>query len=244
MTDKEVENILKYNRSITFVLAVLVFALLVVPVPTAQSAYLGDRVLKQSMQGYDVQQLQKDLAYLNYNPGPIDSIFGPQTLSAVLRFQLQNGLNADGIVGEQTANALINQVSKPVGTTTTVSRGIIDRWGQDLNYLAGAIHGEARGEPYAGKVAVAAVILNRLNTGQFGKTIGEVIFQPGAFTAVSDGQFYLNPDASSYEAAQDALNGWDPTGGAIYYWNPITATNKWVWTRSIITSIGRHVFAI
>lgn len=216
----------------------------IVPVHTAQAVYLGDRVIVQSMQGYDVQQLQQDLSYLNYNPGGIDGIFGPLTMSAVKQFQAQSGLGVDGIVGKQTANALINQVSKPVGTTVAVSRGGIGRSSQDLDYLARTIYGEARGEPYEGKVAVAAVVLNRVDAGTFGNSVREVIFQGGAFTAVSDGQYYLQPDASSYKAAKAAINGWDPTGGAIYYWNPVTATSKWVWTRDIIKTIGKHVFAI
>lgn len=218
--------------------------LAVIPVQGAQAAYLGDRVLRQSMQGYDVQQLQKDLSYLNYDPGSVDGIFGPRTLSAVKQFQYQNGLTADGIVGKQTANAIISKVSQPSSTTTSPSRGLLSFSSQDLNYLARLVYGEARGESYEGKVAVAAVVLNRVDSKKFGNTIRDVIFQSGAFTAVSDGQFYLQPDAASYKAAEAAMRGWDPTGGAIYYWNPIKATNKWVWSRTIISTIGNHIFAI
>jgi N-acetylmuramoyl-L-alanine amidase len=112
-----------------------------------------------------------------------------------------------------------------------------------MECLARTIYGEARGEPYEGKVAVAAVVLNRLESGLFGNSVREVIFQRGAFTAVSDGQYYLTPDSTSYQAARAALQGWDPTNGALYYWNPITATSKWIWSRPIIKTIGRHVFA-
>ncbi len=217
------------------------------PVQETQAAYLGDRLLKQSMQGYDVEQLQKDLSYLGYNTRGVDGIFGPLTHSAVKQFQSQNGLAVDGMVGKQTANALIKQVSNPAiktAYTDTPSRGFLSNARQDLVDLACLIHGEARGEPYTGKVAVAAVALNRLKSKIFGNTIRDVIFQSGAFTAVSDGQFYLQPDADSFKAAEAALKGWDPTGGAIYYWNPSTATNKWIWSRPIITTIGRHVFAL
>lgn len=237
---------LKHTKSITAILTLFMF-FTVVPVQETQAAYLGDRVLKQSMQGYDVEQLQKDLTWLGYDTGGIDGIFGPGTLSAVKRFQSQNGLAADGVVGKQTANALIYQVSNPgnrTGGADTPSRGLLTNARQDLVDLARLIYGEARGESYMGKVAVAAVVLNRVKSKIFGNTIQDVIYEPGAFTAVSDGQFYLQPDDISFKAAEAALNGWDPTGGAIYYWNPATATNKWVWSRSIITTIGRHVFAV
>lgn len=229
----------------TIVLTLLIFFTLI-PVQQVQAAYLGDRVLSQSMRGYDVQQLQQDLTWLGYDTGGIEGIFGPKTLNAVKLFQAHNGLAVDGIVGKQTTAAIIRQVSEPRvnSSQTNPSRGLVTNVRQDLADLARLIHGEARGEPYTGKVAVAAVALNRLKSKVFGSTLQEVIFQPRAFTAVDDGQFYLQPDASAYRAAQDALNGWDPTGGAIYYWNPVTATNKWIWSRPIITTIGRHVFAL
>ena len=115
---------------------------------------------------------------------------------------------------------------------------------KDLNLLAHLIYGEARGEPYIGQVAVAAVVLNRTRDSRFPKTIAGVIYQPGAFDAVADGQINLAPDATAYKAARDALNGWDPSGGAIYYYNPNTATSKWIWSRKIIKVIGKHNFAI
>lgn len=210
--------------------------------PLETKAYLGDRVLTWGTRGYDVKQLQKDLNYLGYSAGQVDGIYGWQTTQAVKNFQRNNGLAVDGIAGRQTAMAVIRQVSQPVGTSTP-SRGILSCSNQDIENLARLVHGEARGESFEGQVAVAAVVLNRIASGQFGQTIGEVIFQPGAFTAVSDGQFYQKPNSSSYQAAQAALRGWDPTGNALYYWNPVTATSKWVWTRQIITKIGRHVFA-
>lgn len=242
---KEADSINKRLKSLITVFTILTFFTMM-PVQAVSAAYLGDRVLKQSMQGYDVTQLQKDLTWLGYDTGGTEGIFGPKTLSAVRQFQANNGLTVDGIVGRQTANAIITQVSKPTSSAVnnSPSRGFLTNARQDLVDLARIIHGEARGEPYTGQVAVAAVVLNRLKTQIFGKTIQEVIHQPGAFTAVSDGQFYLPPNASSFKAAEAALNGWDPTGGALYYWNPITATSKWIWSRPIITQIGRHVFAL
>lgn len=115
---------------------------------------------------------------------------------------------------------------------------------QDLKALARLVHGEARGESFTGQVAIAAVVFNRMKSGKFGKSVLEIIFEPGAFTAIDDGQYYLEPDSSAYQAVESALKGWDPTGGAIYYWNPHTATNKWIWSRPIINQIGKHVFAL
>ena len=112
----------------------------------------------------------------------------------------------------------------------------------NVNLLARLIHGEARGEPYTGKVAVGAVVLNRVKSSSFPNTIAGVIYQKGAFDAVSDGQINLSPDSSALKAAQDAINGWDPSYGAIYYFNPSTATNKWIWSRPLTVTIGKHRF--
>ena len=238
-------NIIKSIKSVKSIILLFIMIMFVTTVaaPQAQAAYLGDRLLVYSMQGYDVQQLQKNLSYLNYYHGNIDGIFGSQTLAAVKQYQVQYGLMVDGMVGKQTAWSLINEVSKPQPGSATPSRGAILRSSPDMECLARTIYGEARGEPYEGKVAVAAVVLNRLESGLFGNSIHEVVFQRGAFTAISDGQYYLTPDSTSYQAARAALQGWDPTNGALYYWNPITATSKWIWSRPIIKTIGRHVFA-
>lgn len=230
------------------IISVLIIAILsttaVFVAPVETEAYLGDRTLTWGTRGYDVMQLQKDLNYLGYSAGQVDGIYGWQTTQAVKNFQRNNGLKVDGITGRQTAMAIINQVSQPQSPASiTPSRGIIPYSSQDIEHLARLVHGEARGEPFEGQVAVAAVVLNRIASGKFGNSINEVIFQPGAFTAVSDGQFYLIPNNTSYQAAQAALRGWDPTDNALYYWNPVTATNKWVWSRPIIKQIGKHVFA-
>ncbi|NLT95149.1 MAG: LysM peptidoglycan-binding domain-containing protein [Clostridia bacterium] len=150
-----------------------------------------------------------------------------------------NGLKSDTIkVGQKLI------IPGAVTATVTSSRGSRTNFTQEeINLMARAVYGEARGESYVGQVAIAAVILNRLESPEFPDTVREVIFQPWAFTAVHDGQFWLTPDATAVRAVRDAINGYDPTGGALYYWNPATATNKWVWTRPIITTIGKHVFA-
>ncbi|KUG04853.1 spore cortex-lytic enzyme, lytic transglycosylase sleb [hydrocarbon metagenome] len=142
-------------------------------------------------------------------------------------------------------------VNKPVSNASsdtddkapTPSRSATIRYSHNLDSLAKVVYGEARGESFTGQVAIAAVVLNRVESDKFGNTVNEVIFEPGAFTAVSDGQYYMQPDEVAYRAAQSAIDGWDPTNNAIYYWNPVTATNKWVWSRPITTTIGKHVFA-
>ncbi len=143
-----------------------------------------------------------------------------------------NGLQGDKLLVGQKLNIPTNGSSTPANFTQ-----------EEIELLARAVYSEARGESYTGQVAVAAVILNRLAHPDFPNTIKEVIFQPWAFTAVHDGQFWLTPNAQAYKAVRDAINGWDPTGNAIYYWNPVTATSKWIWSRQIHTQIGKHVFA-
>lgn len=223
-------------------LMLLIFA------PLSAEAALGDRTLRYGMKGQDVEQLQRNLAAIGYGVGKVDGKFGWRTANAVKEFQSKNGLKVDGIVGKHTVRAVLQQSgnlqAQRSRTAGPVSRGNLALTRGDLYDLARVVHGEARGESFEGQVAVAAVVLNRLHTGDFGNTVQEVIFQPWAFTAVHDGQFYLEPNSSAYRAVDAALKGWDPTGGAIYYWNPVTATSKWVWTRQIINKIGRHVFAI
>lgn len=192
--------------------------------------------------GQEVINIQSRLYNWGYYPGPVDGIYGYNTYKAVRLFQQKNGLRVDGIAGPETLAAL----GLPTGKTTGGGGGgggSGTSWNKDVNLLAHLIHGEARGEPYIGKVAVAAVVLNRTRDSRFPKTIAGVIYQPGAFDAVADGQINLQPDDSAYKAARDALNGWDPTYGCIYYYNPVTATSKWIWTRPIVIKIGKHNFA-
>lgn len=163
------------------------------------------------------------------------------------------GLKSDYLIPGQallipTQKASITQITQNTasrsGSSVEQRQAVSNKLSaQDLDLLAKVVYGEARGESHLGKVAVAAVILNRVKSPSFPNTIKGVIFQPGAFTAITDGQFYLQPDAAAYKAAQDAAGGWDPSGGALYYWNPAKTTNKWIWSKPIITQIGSHVFA-
>lgn len=202
---------------------------------------LGITTARRAKYDSTVRAAQQKLKQWGYYDGPVDGIYGSKTGSAVRRFQRKNGLRVDGLIGPQTKRAL----GLPTGTAkaayTATSRGVSRS--DDIILLAMAIHGEARGEPYAGQVAVGAVILNRVRHPSFPNSIAGVIYQPGAFTAVADGQIYLSPNDTSFKAARDALNGWDPTGGAIYYWNPATATSKWIWSRKPTVKIGKHWFA-
>ena len=186
--------------------------------------------------GDQVTLIQQKLKQYGYFSGTVDGVFGKQTYDAVVWFQRKNGLKVDGAVGESTAAAL--------GITLTGSVSAAS-YNESETYLLGRlVHGEARGEPYVGKVAVAAVVLNRVKSPSFPNTISGVIYQSGAFDAVSDGQINLTPDEDSLRAARDALNGWDPTGGCLYYYIPATATNGWIWSRIVQLSIGKHNFAI
>lgn len=190
--------------------------------------------------GQEVRNIQTRLANWGYYKGEIDGVYGYMTYSAVRDFQAKNGLTVDGIAGPETLAAL----GLPTGQTAQTSGGGTSGDSRDVNLLARLIHGEARGEPYLGKVAVGAVVLNRVRDSRFPNTIAGVIYQPGAFDAVYDGQINLEPDASSINAARDALNGWDPTYGCVYYYNPSTATSSWIWSRQIVIKIGKHNFAI
>lgn len=190
---------------------------------------------KYGSRGTEVRTIQEKLKRWGYYNGNIDGIYGSQTVSAVKKFQQKNGLSVDGIAGTQTLKAMgISSSSSNSGSSSSNS--------SDVNLLARAIYGEARGEPYVGQVAVAAVILNRVKSSKFPNTIAGVIYQNGAFDAVADGQINLSPDNTAKKAAQDALNGWDPSYGAIYYFNPSTATNKWIWSRPMTVMIGKHRF--
>lgn len=198
------------------------------------AAYLSvDAVSKNGSRGQEVRQIQTKLKNWGYYNGSVDGIYGWQTESAVKSFQKKNGLTPDGVAGKQTLNAM--GIFSSSNESSSPNQASID-------LLARVINGEARGEPYEGQVAVGAVVLNRVDHPSFPNSISGVIYQKGAFTAVDDGQINAEMYASSHRAARDALNGWDPTGGAIYYYNPRTATNQWIRTREIICTIGKHVF--
>ena len=207
--------------------------LLILLLPLAADA----AVLKKGSKGDDVVTLQKKLKQWDYYDGAVDGIFGSGTQKAVEYFQRKNGLTADGIVGTKTAAALGMTLSGSNATTQANSSS--DR---NMRLLAACIYGESRGEPYKGQVAVGAVILNRVKSSKFPNSIAGVIYQPGAFDAVSDGQINLAPNDSALRAAKDAMNGYDPTYGCLYYYNPATTTNKWMLSKPVAIVIGRHVF--
>ena len=194
-------------------------------------------VLKQGSRGDSVKTVQQKLIRWGYLKGSADGIFGSKTKAAVVAFQKKNGLTADGIIGTRTAQALGISLS---GTTSSSSSSSASS--TDLNLLARVVYGEARGEPYTGQVAVAAVVLNRVRSSSFPNSVAGVVYQSGAFDCVSDGQINLTPNQSAYNAAKDALNGWDPTYGCLFYYNPRTATSKWMLSRTVKLSIGNHAF--
>ena len=213
-----------------WVAAMLICALVCLTL-TAQGA-----TLTLGSRGERVALIQQRLKDWGDYQGAVDGVFGRGTYNAVVRFQRRSGLTADGRVGRKTAAAL------GVSLTGTVSAALYRE--SELSILARLVSGEARGEPYIGQVAVAAVVLNRVRSDDFPDTVSAVIFQPGAFDAVWDGQFDMTPTDAALRAARDAMNGWDPTGGCTYYYNPSTATNAWIWTRDVQLTIGRHAFAV
>lgn len=231
----------KRLRMVTALLLTLVLCCVMVG-----NAYYAGRVAAQTgnlrvgSRGEKVSEVQRKLRQWGYYDGPISGTFGPLTLEAVRFFQRRNGLTVDGVVGPQTAGAMGIRLT---GRAALPAAGGGGGHQGDVYLLARAVHGEARGEPYLGKVAVAAVVLNRVRHPDFPNTIAGVIYQPMAFTAVADGQINLTPDAESLRAARDAMNGWDPSQGAIYYYNPAKATSRWIFSRPVHLTIGRHRFA-
>ena len=192
----------------------------------------------------NVKAVQSALKSSGYYTGSLDGVWGKKTMCAVMTFQSDHSLTVDGVVGGATERAMgitLGSGTSSGGGSTGNTSNISD---SDLNLLARCVYGEARGEPYNGQVAVAAVVLNRVRSSKFPNTISGVIYQAGAFTAVSDGQINLTPNASAYSAARDALGGWDPTGGCLYYYNPATATSSWIWSLTVHIKIGKHNFAL
>ena len=189
---------------------------------------------KYGSRGDEVIKIQTKLKRWGYYNGNIDGIYGSQTLAAVKWFQSKNGLAVDGIAGPKTLAAM--------GIFSSSSSSLTTNSSSDLNLLARLVYAEARGEPYTGQVAVASVVLNRVKSSSFPNSVAGVIYQSGAFSVVNDGQINLTPNVTAKKAAQDAINGWDPSYGAIYYFNPKTATNKWIWSRPVTVVIGNHRF--
>lgn len=212
-----------------------------------QGAVYAAAVLKVGSSGDDVVTLQTKLKRWGYYSGAIDGKFGAMTKKAVVYFQQSNGLVADGMVGPATAQAMGMTLSTSGGSGSgsgSSSGGSGSSGNSDLYLIARAVYGEARGEPYKGQVAVAAVILNRVKSSEFPNSVSGVVYQNGAFDAVKDGQVNLTPDETAIKAATDAMNGWDPTNGCLYYYNPATSTNKWMLALPVTLSIGRHNFCL
>ena len=218
----------------TLVLAATVLLCALAPATRADS-------LRRGSEGDQVITLQKKLKNWGYYTGSVDGIFGSETEEAVRYFQRKNGLAVDGVVGPDTARALGMTLTGGSAQASGGSSGTNSSSG-DLYLLARCVYGEARGEPYKGQVAVAAVILNRTKNSGFPSSIAGVIYQPGAFSVVADGQINLTPNETALRAARDAMNGWDPTGGCLYYYNPDKTSNEWMLARPVALRIGDHVF--
>lgn len=227
-----VKILTKNRKKILF--SLIIFAGIIVALFASKNNKV-EALSKYGSRGNEVTQIQTKLKRWGYYNGSIDGVYGSKTLNAVKFFQRKNGLTVDGIAGEKTLAAM-GITSSGNSTNSTSSNS------NNVNLLAHLIYGEARGEPYTGQVAVGAVVMNRVKSSSFPNSIAGVIYQSGAFDAVSDGQINMSPDSTAKKAAQDAINGWDPSYGAIYYFNPNTATNKWIWSRPHTVTIGKHRF--
>jgi len=232
------------------ILSILLFFTILLGAGGKAEAF-SKQVIQYGAVGEDVIELQSRLKYIGFYSKKIDGVFGWSTYWALRNFQYEFGLPIDGLAGSTTKAKLVKATkynksaavpgkkapAKP--KSTNVPNGFSQN---DIKLMANAVYGEARGEPYMGQVAVAAVILNRFESSTFPNTISGVIFEPLAFTAVADGQIWLTPNDTARKAVLDAINGWDPTGNALYYFNPATATSKWIWSRPQIKRIGKHIF--
>lgn len=223
------------RKSVLTIAAVLALNILF----AAWSQYAAADLYKKESSGATVTEIQTRLKAWGYYTGSVDGTYGSQTEKAVRYFQQSNGLSVDGQAGPETLAAL----GLPAGSGSGGGSGSSGGGNSgDVDLLARLISAESRGEPYEGQVAVGAVVLNRVNHASFPNSISEVIYQSGAFSCLYDGQFDQPVAESSYRAARDALNGWDPSNGAIYYFNPATATSSWIWSRPAIVTIGKHMF--
>ncbi|MBQ8426515.1 MAG: spore cortex-lytic enzyme [Clostridia bacterium] len=229
------KKLLKITAIAIMALSFIVIGVATTTPTSVQTAYAA--VYRQGSSGSTVRTIQQKLKNWGYYKGSVDGIFGSKTKEAVKYFQRKNGLTADGIVGAKTLKVLgMSSGSSSSGNTSNYSDS-------DVALLTRLIYGEARGESYVGQVAVGAVVMNRIKSASFPNTMSGVIYQSYAFTAVNDGQINLTPNATARKAALDAMNGWDPTYGAIYYYNPRTATSQWIFSRQTTVTIGNHVFA-
>ena len=233
MLDSRIKHFFN-DRKVRLTLAlVLILAVNIAVIIFAQNASAA--IYRQGSRGEAVRDIQKVLQRTGHYKGSIDGIYGSQTTAAVKAFQRSVGISVDGICGPVTLKYLGLQHNSGGGGSSA-------SYNNNYYLLARIISAEARGEPYKGQVAVGAVIMNRIRHPSFPNTLSGVIYQPGAFTAIVDGQFNEPVAESAYRAATDALNGWDPTGGCIYYFNPSTATSKWIWSRPQVMRLGKHIF--
>lgn len=233
---KKGDSMLKNKKKIILIGAMLATIIAIVIITIIGKNNSVETLSKYGSRGNEVTQIQTKLKRWGYYKGNVDGIYGTQTVNAVKYFQRKNGLTQDGIAGPATLKAMGIYSSSSTSSSGSSSNQ------SNVNLLARLIYGEARGEPYTGQVAVGAVVMNRVKSSSFPNSISGVIYQSGSFDAVRDGQINLTPDATAKKAAQDAINGWDPSYGAIYYFNPATATNKWIWSRPMTITIGRHRF--
>ncbi|MDR3644223.1 MAG: spore cortex-lytic enzyme [Clostridia bacterium] len=215
------------------IMIILLLNLLIIGMVTSVGSKTVDTISRVGSTGSEVRQIQTRLKSWGYFSGTVDGVYGAKTRAAVVKFQKKNGLTADGVAGTATLRAI--GISSGSGGSGKYSKS-------NYELLARVISAEARGEPYEGQVAVGAVILNRVESPSFPDTIPGVIYQPGAFSCMDNGQFNQPVTASCYRAAQDAMNGWDPTNGSLYYYNPVTANSAWIRQRPILLQIGKHVF--
>lgn len=235
-------------------LALIIFILSVAAFIAAENseAVAASNTLYWGSKGQAVKDVQQKLKNWGYYKGAVDGVIGAKTYSAIINFQKKNGLKADGIVGQATYKALgLNKYvnyssggsSSSSGSSGGNSGGSSVSTSDETMLLAKAIFAEAEGEPYTGKVAVGAVLLNRVSSPDFPNSLSGVIYQSNALESVSNGRFSASANnAECIKAAKDALNGWDPTYGCLYFWNPATATSSWIWTRQIVVQYGKHVF--
>jgi len=232
----EVKN-MKNKFTITFV---MILALMIFMTSVGEAAALGNRMLYFGTRGRDVKALQSMLASKGYFHVEPTGYYGPITERAVIEFQKNYNLRIDGFAGYETIKRLKSHYNLNISN----SNDRLDVTAEEMDLLLRTVYSEARGESFEGQVAVASVVINRVLDERFPNTIKGVIFQPWAFTAVHDGQFWLDPDPSMRKAVEAALKGWDPSGGAVFYYNPAKVTSYWIYTRQVIGRIGRHFFAV
>lgn len=231
------KNFLKFKRpsktlSIILAFILLISGIYIFQINSRKNSNSTQVLSRFGSRGEEVRQIQQKLKNWGYYSGSVDGIYGTQTQNAVKYFQRKNGLTVDGIAGKNTLAAM------GISTTSSSSKYTSN----DIYLLAKVIAAEARGESYTGQVAVGAVVLNRVEHSSFPDTISGVIYQTGAFSCVTDSNWKVEPTDTAKKAAQDAINGWDPSGGAIYYYNPAKTTNKWMRSRPVIVTIGSHIF--